>query len=117
MVHNQDHSRGFWKTARARVHKLITGRDGQTHGGVLKLPTRGGRFATLQRPVQLIYLLGVAESETQEESETVDTEEPELEQGRDEPEPPKRPQRDSALRAHNCIKTRTLELMEEDEYG
>ena len=101
----------------ARVRKLITGRDHQTCGAVLKLPTKGGRFAALQRPVQLIYLLGVAESGTQEESETVDTEEPELEQGRDEPEPPKRPQRDSALRARDCVKTWTSELMEEDEYG
>ena len=115
LVHDQDHPRGFWKMA--RVRKLITGRDGQTRGPVLKLPTKGGRFATLQRPVQLIYPLGVAESETQEESETVDTEEPELEQGRDEPEPFKRPQRDSALRACDRMKTWTSELMEEVEYG
>ena len=64
----------------------------------------------------VIYPLGVAESETQEESETVDTEEPKLEQERDEPEPPKRP-RDSALRARDRMKTWTSELMEQDEYG
>ena len=109
LVHDQDHPRGFWKMA--RVRKLITGRDGQTCGAVLKLPTNSRRFTTLQRPVQLIYSLGVAESETQEESESVEyTEEPELEQERDEPEPPKR-SRDSALRAADRVKTWTSELI------
>ena len=32
--------------------------------------TKGRRLTTLQRPAQLIYPLGVTESETQEESET-----------------------------------------------
>ena len=116
LVHDQDHPQGFWKIA--RVQRLITGRDGQTRGAVLKLATKSGRLTTLQRPVQLLYPLGVAQSETQEESENVeDTEESELEEERDEPEPPKCPQRDSAIKAHDRVRTWTSELMEEVEYG
>ena len=61
LVHDQDHPWGFWKMA--RVQKLITGRDGQTCGAVLKLPTNSRRFTTLQRPVQLIYPLLAGYSE------------------------------------------------------
>ena len=101
----------------ARVQRLLIGRNGQTHGAVLKLASKSGRLTTLQRPVQLLYPLGVAQSETQEEFKNVeDTEESELEEERDEPEPPRRPQRDSAVRARDRVRTWTSELMEE-EYG
>ena len=63
---------------------------------------------TLRRPVQLIYPLRVSESETQEESKTVeDTEEPKLDEERDKPKLPKRPKQDSALRACDHVKTWT----------
>ena len=63
---------------------------------------------TLQRPVQLIYPVGVGESETEEESKTVeDTEEPKLEEERDKPKLPKRPKQDSALRVCDHVKTWT----------
>ena len=67
MVHNPDHPQGFWKMA--KVQRLITRRDGQTRGVVLRSTTKGGKLATLQKPVQLIYPLGVAQSETVEDTE------------------------------------------------
>ena len=106
----------FWKMA--KVQRLITGRDGQTRGALLKVATKGKGLATLQRPVQLIYPLGVAQLEAQGDSEpVVDTEERTHEEEGDEPNSPGRLQRDSALRARNRVKTWTSELMEEDEHG
>ena len=60
LVHNQDHPRGFWKTAKGK--KLITRRDGQTRGAVSKVVNKNGRHSTLQRPVQRIYPLGVTQT-------------------------------------------------------
>ena len=67
LVHDQDHPRGFWKMA--KVQKLITGRDGQTRGAVLKVANKNGGHSTLQRPVQRIYPLGVTQSEADGESD------------------------------------------------
>lgn len=69
LVHDKDHPRGFWKMA--KVQKLIVGTDGQIRGAVLKVADKSGRPITLQRPVQLLYPLGVSQAET-EPSDEVD---------------------------------------------
>ena len=53
----------------AKVQKLITGRDGQMRGAVLKVANKNGRHSTLQRPIQRIYPLGVTQPETDDESD------------------------------------------------
>ena len=42
--------------------KLLTGKDGHHRGAVLKVAARGGRAATLQRPLQLLYPLEIYNS-------------------------------------------------------
>ena len=114
LVYDQDHPRGFWKMA--KVQKLITGRDGQTRGAVLKVANRNGKRATLQRPVQCIYPLGVTQSETFDDEPEApdDVQNPELEENRG-TEPPTRPQRNSAMKSRNHVRAWTSELMAEDE--
>lgn len=46
LVHDQDHPRGLWKMA--KIHGLITGKDGVTRGAILKVANKGGRVTTLQ---------------------------------------------------------------------
>ena len=118
LLHDQNHPRGFWKMA--KVQKLLTGRDGHTRGAVLKVASKGRRLSTLQRPVQHIYPLGVAQSEVNEELENVpETEfenalQTEPEREGHVPEPPSRPQRSSALRARDRVRTWTSEEHEGD---
>ena len=54
-----------------RVQELIVGRDGKTRGAVLRL-TKNERCSTLSRPLQLLYPLEIATSETLCEYRTVD---------------------------------------------
>ena len=108
LVHDQDHPRGFWKMA--KVQKLITGRDGQTRGAVLKVANRNGKHATLQRPLQCIYPLRVTQSKAFDEPEAPDdAQNPELEEDCG-TEPPC-PQRNSAMKSHNRVRAWTSELM------
>ena len=113
LVHDQDHPRGFWKMA--KVQKLLTGRDGQTRGAVLKLVNKSGRHGTLQRPVQRIYPLGVTQCRADDEPDITDN--TPMPEESHEAEPPTRPQRDSALRARDRVRAWTSELMEDDERG
>ena len=92
----------------AKVQKLLIGRVGQTHGAVLKVAYRSGRCATLQRPVQRIYPLGVTQSEPFDEIENAQN--PELE----ETEPPTCPQQSSALKAREQVRAWTSEIMEDE---
>ena len=97
----------------AKVQKLLTGRNGQTCGAVLKVANRNGKHATLQRPVQHIYPLGVTQSETFDEPETPDNaQNPELKENR-ETEPLRHPQWNSALRACDHVRTWTSQLRED----
>ena len=112
LVHDQDHPRGFWKMA--KVQKLIIGRDGQTHGAVLKVVDKNGRHSTLQRPVQRIYPLGVTQSETDTESDIVDKIQEPAAEVRHEAEPSRHPQRDSALRSHD---QRTTNMVDHFPYA
>ena len=57
VVQDTDLPRGFWKIA--RVMKLLTGKDGQHRGAVLRVAARGGQATTLQRPLQLLYPLEI----------------------------------------------------------
>ena len=101
----------------AKVEALITGNDGSTCGAVLRVANKGGRTTTLQRPVQLIYPLGVTQTQPELEPET----EPKNSTPDDTSNPPTyrvtRPKRDSALRARDRVRAWTSELMEEDEPG
>ena len=88
------------------MQRLIIGRDGQTRGAILKLATKSGRLTTLHRPVQLLYPLGVAQSETQEDSENVeDTEEPELEEEMNLNLPDVHSEKLHAVRARDRVRT------------
>ena len=60
VVQDIDLPRGFWKIA--RVMKLLTGKDGQHRGAVLRVAARGGQATTLQRPLQLLYPLEIHDS-------------------------------------------------------
>ena len=51
VVHDSDIPRGFWKIG--RMTKLITGKDNQVRGAVLRVAARGEQTTTLQRPLQL----------------------------------------------------------------
>lgn len=100
------------------MQKLITGRDGQTRGAVLRVTNKSRRYTTLQRPVQRIYPLGVTQSVTQDEPEAVDSaRKPEPEAGKREAELPTRPQRESALRGRDRVRAWTSQLMEDEEHG
>lgn len=74
-------------------------------------------MTTLQRPVQLLYPLGitqaVAENSTTEDTSTSQDAEPEEVTSSLPPNP--RPQRESASRARDKLRTWTAELLEEDE--
>ena len=56
-VQDPDLPRGFWKVA--RVTRLLTGKDGQHRGAVLRVAARGEQETTLQRPLQLLYPLEI----------------------------------------------------------
>ena len=47
LVHEEGLPRGFWKLA--KVEEVITGRDGQPRGDVLRLPAKNGQTTTLRR--------------------------------------------------------------------
>ena len=96
----------------AKIQKLLTGRDGLNRGAVLRVVNKGGKLTTLQRPVQLLYPLGVAQSVTGDEDNVQDPE-PEREPSNH----PPRPQRDSAVRARDRVCAWTSELLEEDDHG
>ena len=58
VVHNDDKPRGFWRLA--RVEDLITGRDGQVRGAVLRVHSKNNHSTTtLRRPIQRLYPLEV----------------------------------------------------------
>ena len=94
----------------AKVQKLLTGRDSQTHGAVLKVANRSGRQATLPRPVQHIYPIGIVQPEPFDETENAQN--PELKENR-ETEPLTHPQRNSALRARDQVRAWTSEIVDE----
>ena len=97
------------------MQKLLTGRDGQTRGAVLKLATKSGRPGTLQRPVQRLYPLGVAQCGAEDEPDITD--ETHMPEEGSKVESQTRPQRDSALKARDRVRAWTSELMEDEEHG
>ena len=56
LVHD-DKPRGFWRLA--RIENVITGRDGQIRGAILRVASEKGRSTTLQRPLQRLYPLEI----------------------------------------------------------
>ena len=114
-VHDQDQPRGFWKID--KVEALIARNDGSTRGAVLRVANKGGKTTTLQRPVQLIYPLGVTQTQPELEPET-EPKNPIPDDASNHPtHRATHPKRDSALRARDQVKAWTSELMEEDEPG
>lgn len=110
VVHEEGCPRGFWKVA--KVERLITGRDGLVRGAVLKLPSKNHRNVTLQRPLQLLYPLGVAQTEPSVEPEQSATthnplkdsttlSEEDVTPAVDSMEPSRPPRRAAALRARD----------------
>ncbi len=59
LVEDEDKPRSLWKFA--RVSRLIIGRDGRPRGAVLHVPSSGNNNNTLQRPLQRLYPIEVAE--------------------------------------------------------
>ena len=84
----------------AKVQKNLTGRGGQTCGAVLKVVNKSGRLATLHRSIENLYPIGVTQSVTHNEPETVgNAQKLELEANAHEIEPPTCPQQDATMRA------------------
>ena len=54
VVHDSDMPRGFWKVG--RVMKLITGKNDQVRGAVLRVVARGEQATMLRQPLQLCIL-------------------------------------------------------------
>ena len=56
-----------------QVQKLLVGRGGQLHRAAVKLTTKNGKLTctTLQRPIKLLYPLGITQPETREDREIV----------------------------------------------
>ena len=54
---HDDGPRGFWKLA--KIETLITGKDGQVRGAVIRVPSKDGQTTLLQRPLQLLYPLEI----------------------------------------------------------
>jgi len=59
LVHG-DQPRAFWKLA--QVKELIKGQDGKSRAAILSVSSEKGRTTVLQRPIQLLYPLGLSES-------------------------------------------------------
>ena len=96
----------------AKIQRLLSGKDGLNRGAVLKVANKSGRLTTLQRPLQLLYPLGVTQSMAENESDPDhgNISEPEKETSN----LPPRPKRDSALRARDQVCAWTSELLEEE---
>lgn len=56
LVHD-DKPRGFWRLA--RIKNVITGKDGQIRGAILRVSSEKGHSTTLQRPLQRLYPLEI----------------------------------------------------------
>ncbi len=59
LVEDEDKPQSLWKLA--RVSRLIVGRDGRPRGAVLHVPSCENNNNTLQRPLQRMYPVEVAE--------------------------------------------------------
>ncbi|XP_065180199.1 uncharacterized protein LOC135810634 [Sycon ciliatum] len=59
VIHEDGVARGLWNLA--RVEKLLTSKDGQVRGAVVKHTTNGGRVTCLRRPLQLLYPVELGE--------------------------------------------------------
>ena len=102
LLHDDDLPRSFRKLA--RVQELIIGRDGNTRGAVLKVPTKNGGTTTLRRPVQLLYPLELR-CEIQPNQEEQISEEQQVERT-----PRQRPKRQAATEARDRINACLMEL-------
>ena len=100
---------------------MLIGRDGQARGAVVRLPTKNGHRTTLQRPLQLLYLLEISYTDWQDsppESENQTSEGAENEQpliNNDDDEHRQRPMRCSAQRAQDCCKEWTSQLLDDEK--
>lgn len=107
LVHDPDHSRGFWKLA--KVEHLITDKDGVVCGTVLKVGSKSGPPTTLQRPLQLLYPLEISSESPatnvtvpeSSESQTTPSKARELER---EPPVSPRPRREAVVRGRRLVR-------------
>ena len=57
VVHDEDQPRGKWRIG--KVEDLIAGADGSIRGAVVRVQGKGGKCATIRRPVQRLYPLEI----------------------------------------------------------
>ena len=57
VVHNEDKHRGFWKLG--RIERLLSGRDGEIRGAVVRVHQGGNQITLLKRPVEKLYPIEV----------------------------------------------------------
>ena len=93
------------------MQSLISGKDGEVRGAILKVGSKDGSSTVLQRPLQLIYPLEVNSGPTtpppsEQDDDTVDRLCPSTPQ--ETAEPP-RPRRKAALKARQLIRKCCIE--------
>ena len=94
--------RAFWRLA--RVKELITGKDGNVRGAVVKTVTKTGGVSVLRRPLQLLYPLEFNEDKDAQSNETEEESPPTT-------TVPERPIRAAARLARERLKILSEELL------
>ena len=102
--------RGFWKVA--RVTKLLMGKDGRARGAILKVSARIDQATTLQRPLQLLYLLEIHCSASKDDGASSD-EQPIVSEDNNELEV-RKSRRTASVKAQEHFKDWSAQLLEDD---
>lgn len=108
LVHEEGLPRSFWKLA--KVEEVITGRDGQPRGAVLRVPAKNGQTTTLRRPLQLLYPLEGRRRCDEVEDTSENTEKDHQEPQEQEQPSLRRPKRQAAAQAQDWIAACLTEL-------
>ena len=99
VIHEDDKPRGLWRLG--RITKLITGKDGHVRAAVLRV----SKDCSLQRPIQKLFPLEIAQQRAPETTTTADEAEPQHEDSREERQDKvdSRPQRAAAVDARRRL--------------